>query len=161
MSIFNDICINVDDQYKNNEVKLCYNSINSLSHIDFLELIDNIKNDIFKQNKLDNNILILNTMIVQIEHQVQQNMNEYFIQINNDILLTKNRLKSDLLLFDKIISEFNKYVMNNYNFMIKFETYNKITDINILKFEQKNSIYFWINNIAFINSKILDSILKK
>ena len=45
--------------------------------------------------------------------------------------------------------------------MTKFETYNKITEIDILLFEQKNSIYYWIDHIAFTNGKILKSKLKK
>jgi len=161
MSIFNNIFIDVDEQYKHFEVKLCYNSINSLSNIDFLELLDNINNDIFKQNILDNKILILNTMIVQIEHQTQQSMNdEYFIHTTTEQSFTNNRLNCDLLLFNKIKSEYNTHIINNYNYMTKFEIYNKITDIDILKFEQKNSIYFWINNIGVINGKVLDSMLK-
>jgi len=157
MSMFNDIFINVDEQYKINEAKICYNSINSLSNIDFLELIDNIDNDIFKKSILDNNILILNTMIVQIEHLTQQNMNEYLAILDSDLSLSSNRLDSDLLLSDLILSEFNKYIYNNYNYMTKFKTYNNITNIDILKFEQKNFIYYWIDHVAFINGKILDS----
>jgi len=152
ISIFNDIFINVDEQYKSDEAKLCYNSMNSLSNNDFLELIDNV------ENIVDNNIKILNTLIIQIEHLTQQNIIEYLATLDNEKVIDSS-LSSDKILYDKITNEFNQNMINNYRYITKFETFNKIKNIDILKFEQKNSIYFWIDHIAFINSNRLKSIL--
>jgi hypothetical protein len=156
MSIFNDIFINVDLIYKSKEDELCYNHINSLSNSEFSELIDKIDDD----NKL-NDIMTFNIMIVQIEHLTQINMNEYFSSLNNNTEIFNNKLDYDLLLYDKILIEFNKQINNNYNYMTRFEHFNKYKNIDLLKFESKNSIYYWIDYIALINKQKLDLLFKK
>jgi len=162
MSIFNDIFINIDIEYKLADDKLCYNSISSFSHVDFTDLIENINNDIFKDNILDNNLLKLNTLLVNIEHLVQVEMNEYLInleQINNDEIFN-NKLEKDLLLFEILKAEYNKYFTDNYKYMVRYENYKNILNLDIMKFEEKNCIYYWIDHIAFNNGIILDKLLK-
>ena len=150
-SIFNEIFIICDTEYKLLEEKMCYNEINGLSKNEFINYIDNI-------DKIDNNIIILNIMIIQIERLTQQNMNNYLLEFkyNN----SDNKLENDLLSFNIILTEFNKNILDNYKYITKFESFNKLINIDLLKFEEKNSIYYWIDHIAYINGKLLDHLLK-
>lgn len=157
MSMFNDIFISVDTEYKMNEDKLCYNSISSLNDIDFLSLIDNIDNDIFSKSILDKNIVLLNTMIIKVEHLTQDIMNDYLINLNLD-KSSNSKLDDDILLSKLIIDEFNKQIINNYKYLIKFQLYNNMADIDILSFEKKNFIYYWIDYIALKNKETLELI---
>ncbi len=158
MSIFNDIFISVDTEYKMNEDKLCYNSISSLKDVDFLSLIDNLDNDIFK-SILDKNIVLLNTMIIKVEHLTQDIMNTYLIKLNLE-KSSNSKLDDDLLLSKLIIDEFNTQIINNYKYITRFETYNNMANIDILSFEQKNFIYYWIDYIALKNKETLELIFK-
>jgi len=158
MSIFNDIFISVDTEYKMNEDRLCYNSISSLKEVDFLSLIDNLDNNIFK-SILDKNIVLLNTMIIKVEHLTQDIMNTYLIKLNLE-KSSNNKLDDDLLLSKLIIDEFNTQIINNYKYITRFETYNNMANIDILSFEQKNFIYYWIDYIALKNKETLELIFK-
>jgi len=155
MSIFDDIFIIVDNEYLDSENKLYYNYINSLSHIEFNQYISTVD---YSKNK----IIILNIFIIEIEHLTQNIINESF-NINDNLLknnLSVNKLISDLKLFENISTEFNNQINANYNYNIKYEKYKELKLNNILEFEEKNSIYIWIDQIALINSKILETLLK-
>ena len=152
MSIFTDIFINVDNEYVDVENRLYYNYINSLSDIDFKQYSENID---YTTKKIDCKIVILDIFICEIEHLTY----EFILNIDNkskyDII--DDKLLSDINIFEQISDEFNKQIIINYNYNIKYEKYKQINKINLLDFEAKNSIYYWIDHIALINSRILDN----
>ena len=154
MSIFNDIFLNIDKHFKTNETIMLYNVINILPFSEFEELSEIIYDDI-----LNNRIIKLNIMIIKIEKLTQDNMNEYFIEYGNEHKYN-DKLEYDLLLFDKIGTEHINIIKNSYNYIKKYEIYANLNNLDILTFLKKNSIYFWIDFVAFINGQILDKILK-
>jgi hypothetical protein len=155
MSMFNEIFIKIDIEYKDRESVLLYEIINSLSHSEFENLSETISDD----TELDDKIIKLNVLIIQIEKLTQNNMNEFFIQIDSNYDCS-NKLEYDLSIYDMIIKEYNENIVKNYKYMIKFITYKNVEEIDILQFTNKNIVYYWIDYIAHINGKILDNLLK-
>lgn len=154
ISIFNHIFIEIDKQFNTKETIMLYNEINSLPFSEFGELSE-IDND----EILNDKIIKLNIMIIKIERFTQDNMNEYFIEYGNEHKFN-NKLEYDLLLFNKIIIEYTNNINNNYTYILKFLIYKNLNNLDILMFLEKNSIYHWIDYIAFINGQILDNLLK-
>ena len=155
MSIFNNIFTSIDTEYKDKESFLLYGIVGVLSNSE----IDNLSESISDDTKLDDKILNLSVMINKIEKLTHCNMNEFFINMEDDYDCL-NKLEYDLILHDKIIKEFNENIVNNYKYMSKFINYKNINNIDILQFTNKNVIYYWIDYIAIINGKIIDKILK-
>ncbi len=144
MSIFTKIFMLIDSKYKLTEDKLYYNYISGLSNIEFIEYSEKID---YTLSDLSTRTKILDIFIIEIDHLTQIEMNDNII--DNDQTL-------DIDIFVQISNKFNSIIIANFNYNIKYEKYNKMKNINILELQEKNSIYYWIDHVALINSKILN-----
>ena len=151
LSIFNDIFQSVDTEYLVIEEKLYYNYISGLTNIEFLEYSEKID---YTHTDLISKIKILNIFLIEIDHLTQIEFNDFISKnFSSDI----STLNDNIL--NQFLNVFNNITLANYNYNIKYEKYNKINLIDILIYQEKNSIYYWIDKIAIINSKILNELI--
>lgn len=151
MSIFNDIFVKIDNEYLTIEDKLYYNYISGLSNLEFIEYADKLDYTI---DDLISKIKILNVFIIEIDHMTQIDMNDYLIDNHFDDKLL------NIELLEEISTEFNKKINTNYSYSIRYDKYKKFNKINLLDFQEKNSVYYWIDHVAFLNKKILNKYIK-
>jgi len=158
--IFNKIFIDADIEFKQTDEKLVYNMLSMLNRKELNDILDSI-NSMDKFDNLEDKLLLLSSLIIQVENSVKQSMNEYFSQADYQYNQIDNKFDFDIYILNNILDVFNKQNIDCLKYHCRFEQYINMHDIDILQFEKKNVLYFWIDYIGFINGKIIDKILKK
>jgi len=163
-SSFTNIFDEIDNTFNIIEDNIGYNKIANLSYNQHNKLF----NDIQSNDQDSNNILKLNIMIIQIEHQIYDDIDKYkdkYLDINSILdkedNILKNKLKLDKDIYDDLKPIYNKFININHNYITRFECFENMQNIDFQKFFEKNIIYYWIEYISYLNNNIIQKIFKK
>ena len=153
---FCNIFKEIDEEFKLTEDFIGYHRISKMNDKELDTLINTLMISYYSSDEilLDDNICKINLMIVQIERIVHENINillESF-EIPNSI---ENKLEYDLKLFNELKVYYDKFVLTTYNKIKNINPIYKNINIDILKFVNKNLIYYWLDHINKINNKFL------
>ena len=170
MSVFENIFNDIDNKFKNAEDFIGYNNMSILDEHIQMNILQKIIHSKSEQNNLENKLKKIHSLIIQIEHMTHNDIinnidefnDKYNRSLNTDNLTDslKNKLSSDYELLCSFKTDYEQYVLTNYNNLIKYNAFNNINNIDINKFMEKDIIYYWLDHIAFLNGKIFDKMFK-
>jgi len=151
LSIFDEVINNADIIFNNIENIIGYNSISLMSQKDFNvkmnEFMENIEEE---KSTLRSNYLKLNMFITYIDHTTENSMRDTMKLLDNKI----NNFDDEKHLFDEMLNQFKIINMANYYHTKKYNKFSNI-DIDIMKLNERNILYYWIDYISDINMSII------
>jgi hypothetical protein len=169
-NVYNQIIISHDEIFSSIDKKIAYNDINALN---FYSFNDNLYKVLLNYGKsspdilpsIDEKFKIMSTLISHIEHQTQNDLTEYmsnnidfdteeqYTDINNRFIFDHQSIE----IFQKLYIEKSTQNLQHLKLYKQFQDFDIPLDINNLSLK---SLYFWIDYIAMINSRLFDRFSK-
>lgn len=155
-SIFDDIMITVEKDFKFLDEIIGYNDMSNMSASDFCDIVNNyIENDIIISNSHK-----LNTYIINIERMTEHIMNDFSSIMFKSITENEINIDKHIEILQKTTTIYEKSIISNMNNINQLNVFADIHIDNLFNLCKKNALYYWINIMASMNSLMFDKLLK-